>query len=239
VLTIAPSSGCLSQAVIKSVDLKRKQLSLSMRPDRISQGVTNPTEAAAKAAAAAADTADAAEEPAAVAAGDGSGSSKRRLPPAGQLVTGKVSKVLGAGVVIELTKTLKGIVSLTDLHDSWVPQALSGLNPGQFVRARVLGADSAAAAAAGGQQQQQQQQPLVDKHGHLLLSLRPSQGGAVAGVEGWGDMEGAAGAEQQQQQQKGKKKSKQQQQQQAGDGLLDLSSLKHGDKVGLRVGFRV
>ena len=211
-----------------------------MRPDRISQGVTNPTDAAAKAAAAA-DTADAAEVPeaaaAAAAAGDGSGSSKRRLPPAGQLVTGKVSKVLGAGVVIELTKTLKGIVSLTDLHDSWVPQALSGLNPGQFVRARVLGADSAAAAACG--QQQQQPQPLVDKHGHLLLSLRPSQGGAVAGVEGWGDMEGLAGADQQQQQ-KGKKKSKQQQQQQqAADGLLDLSSLKHGDKVGLRVGFRV
>jgi predicted RNA-binding protein with RPS1 domain len=233
------SMGQALQAVVKAVDLKRKQLSLSIRPDRISQGVTNPADAAAKAAAAVGEPTDAA---AAAAAADGegeagsSGSSKRRLPPAGQLITGKISKILGAGVVIELTKTLKGIVALTDLHDGWVPNALAGLNPGQFVRARVLGAadvapDAAAAAAAG---QQQQQQPLIDRHGHLLLSLKPSDGGAVAGVEGWGS--DGAGAEPQQQQQ-GKKKPKQQQQQQqqqqqSSSSFVDLDSLKHGSKVG-------
>lgn len=205
----------LLQAVIKSVDLKHKQLSLSIRPDRLSQGAKTPAAAAAKAATAAAEQPDAA--PATTAADS---SSKRRLPPAGQLVTGKVLKIIGAGIVIELTKTLKGIVALTDLHDSRVPNALASLNPGQFVRARVLGAD-------GDPQQQQQQQPLVDKHGHLLLSLKPSDGGAVAGVEGWGEGDSAV---EQQQQQKGKKKAKQQQQQQSST-FVDLESLRPGSKV--------
>lgn len=225
---------CCAQAVVKSIDLKHKQLSLSIRPDRISQGVTDPAAAAAKAA----TTAAAAEQQLEAAAADGAaaagGGSKRRLPPAGQLVTGKVLKILGAGVVIELTKTLKGIVALTDLHDGWVPNALAGVNPGQFVRARVLGADSSSSCGDGGDgsgsNDKQQQQPLVDKHGHLLLSLKPSDGGAVAGVEGWGEGDAAADS---QQQQKGKKKAKQQQQQQPSSSgtCLDTESLKPGSKV--------
>jgi hypothetical protein len=74
---------------------------------------------------------------------------------------------------------------------------------------------------------------LVDKHGHLLLSLKPSDGGAVAGVEGWGEADAAVEQQQQQQQeQKGKKKAKQQQQQQQSRTFLDLDSLKPGSKVG-------
>jgi rRNA biogenesis protein RRP5 len=219
------SMGQALQAVVKAVDLRRKQLSLSIRPDRISQGVNNPADAAAKAAAAVGEPAEVDPE---AEGGGSSGSSKRRLPPAGQLITGKISKILGAGVVIELTKTLKGIVALTDLHDGWVSNALAGLNPGQFVRARVLGAaDMSAAADAAAAAGQQQQQPLIDRHGHLLLSLKPSDGGAVAGVEGWGVDDACAASQQQ-----CKKKQKQQQQQQASSSsFVDLESLKHGSKV--------
>ncbi len=73
-----------------------------------------------------------------------------------------------------------GRVALTDIHDTWVPNTLAGLEQGQLVKAAVLkvapadkGADKAGKSGKEGQQQQQQ----------LALSLRPSKGGAVHGLK--------------------------------------------------------
>lgn len=80
---------------------------------------------------------------------------------AGALVMGRVAGVSGAGVRVQLAGKA-GRVAVTDVHDAWVANALEGIKEGVFVRARVLSMED----------------------GRPVLSLRPSQGGKVAG--GWG-----------------------------------------------------
>ncbi|PRW20900.1 RRP5-like protein [Chlorella sorokiniana] len=93
-------------------------------------------------------------------------------PPAGTLVLGRVTAVGGGsgGLRVQLSARSTGRVTLTDIHDAPVQQALAGLQPGQYCRAAVLGPDPTAAGSKrkGGDNSQ------------LLLSLRPSAGGQCA-----------------------------------------------------------
>lgn len=61
---------------------------------------------------------------------------------------------------VQLGHKRGGRAALTDLHDAWVPNALSGIKEGMYVRARVEKYDGDRA----------------------LLSLRPSRGGLIPGV---------------------------------------------------------
>lgn len=77
----------------------------------------------------------------------------------------------GSGVLVALGADISGRVPLTELHDALVPNAVEGLKPGQAVRASVLqAANSTGPSKKAGRHQ-------------LLLSLRPSKGGAVAGLK--------------------------------------------------------
>ncbi|GLI68751.1 hypothetical protein VaNZ11_013243 [Volvox africanus] len=83
----------------------------------------------------------------------------------GALVMGRIYAITGFGVRVKLgARGQVGCVALTDIHDHWVPNALKGLKAGTYVRVRVLG----------------------QKDEFAMLSLRPSQGGAVAGGRGRG-----------------------------------------------------
>ncbi|KAG2498018.1 hypothetical protein HYH03_004276 [Edaphochlamys debaryana] len=109
-----------------------------------------------------------------VAAGSGAAADagKAPIPAEGALVMGRIVAVSGAGVRVAIGAKRFGRVALTDIHDTWVPDALAGLTEGAYVRARVVGKDGETA----------------------LLSLRPSRGGAVAGAAARaGAAEGAKG----------------------------------------------
>jgi rRNA biogenesis protein RRP5 len=97
------------------------------------------------------------------------------LPAPGQLLIGRVSAARGSGVLVQLGWHALGLVSLSDIHDSWVPNALAGLQEGAFVRARVLDSPP-------------------DARGRLRLSLRPSDGGEVEGLKRAAPPAGAEGA---------------------------------------------
>ena len=45
----------------------------------------------------------------------------------------------GRGVTVQLPGHAYGVAALADLHDTWVADALAGLQAGVFVRCRVLG----------------------------------------------------------------------------------------------------
>lgn len=94
------------------------------------------------------------------ASGTTHGSVAGELAPDGALVMGRVFSVNGSGVRVCLGHKKAGKVALTDIHDEWVPDALEGLREGIFVRVRILGRDGK----------------------FLVLSLRPSDGGVVAGA---------------------------------------------------------
>lgn len=81
---------------------------------------------------------------------------------AGQLVMGEVKSCAGAGVTVHLASGL-GFCPLTSLHDAFVPSALEGLSPGQFVRGSIAAAER-------------------DDKGRWPLSLRQADGGAHAGA---------------------------------------------------------
>jgi transcriptional accessory protein Tex/SPT6 len=104
------------------------------------------------------------------------------MPAAGTLVPGKVVSVSGSGVLVQLGAKQQGLVALTDIHDHWVPNALSGVSSGTFVQARVLTALGSRAAAAKPRQGQaaEKQKLLTDPKGRIMLSLRPSLGGSIA-----------------------------------------------------------
>ena len=80
-----------------------------------------------------------------------------------------------------------GVISVTDLHDCWVDDALKGLAKGAYVRCKVLktqaaggggagaGADKKATAAANAAEASRTQM--------VHLSARPSHGGCVAGMQ--------------------------------------------------------
>ncbi|GBF92560.1 hypothetical protein Rsub_05174 [Raphidocelis subcapitata] len=89
------------------------------------------------------------------------------LPAPGQLLIGRIQSARGSGILVQLSSPVLGIVALTDVHDSWAPNALTGLAEGAFVRARVLDAPP-------------------DARGRLRLTLRPSEGGLVDGGAGGG-----------------------------------------------------
>lgn len=72
------------------------------------------------------------------------------------------------GLRVHLGGRLHGTVALTDVHDTYVANALTGLKEGSFVRACVLACSSEAGSGSGSK-------PLP----HVSLSLRPSDGGAV------------------------------------------------------------
>lgn len=77
----------------------------------------------------------------------------------------------GSGVLVALGADIAGRVPLTEIHDALVPNAVEGLKPGQAVRANVLqAAHSSGPSKKAGRHQ-------------LSLSLRPSKGGAVAGLK--------------------------------------------------------
>jgi hypothetical protein len=71
--------------------------------------------------------------------------------------------VRGSGLLVQLGWHALGVVALTDIHDSWVTNALTGIEEGAYVRARVLPGPP-------------------DARGRLRLSLRPSDGGVVEGL---------------------------------------------------------
>jgi hypothetical protein len=103
------------------------------------------------------------------------------LPAPGQLLLGRIQAARGSGVLVQLGWHALGLVALTDIHDSWVDNALAGLAEGTFVRARVLDGPP-------------------DARGRLRLTLRPSEGGVVEGLArpaaaaGGGKAAGAAAA---------------------------------------------
>jgi rRNA biogenesis protein RRP5 len=78
---------------------------------------------------------------------------------------------------VHLGPKLQGRAAVTDVHDVWVDNALRGLAEGTYVRARVLPPPPSAPAPAsspGG--------PGAAAAPPVALSLRPSHGGAVAGL---------------------------------------------------------
>lgn len=105
------------------------------------------------------------------------GAAALRPPARGSTLLGRITSVGGAGVRVQLGARSSGRVALTDIHDGPVPQALAGLEAGQYVQAAVLGPDVVAASTKskgkggsgtdGGASQ-------------LLLSLRPADGGSCA-----------------------------------------------------------
>eukprot|EP00879_Flechtneria_rotunda_P009200 GHRR01009633.1.p1 GENE.GHRR01009633.1~~GHRR01009633.1.p1 ORF type:complete len:1069 (+),score=440.49 GHRR01009633.1:481-3207(+) len=180
-------------AVVLELDPKNHSLDLSLRSDRLQRAHDDPAAAAA------------AGGEQAAAAGAGS------MPAGGQLVPGRVVNVAGSGVVVQLGPKLQGIVASTDIHDSWVSNALSGLTAGTYVRARVLAAAGAKPPKGG-----KALPALVDCKGRVLLSLRPSAGGVVAGKQGGNATAAAAAAEIDST---------------SSSGLLQLDQLKVGNKV--------
>lgn len=182
------SIGQAVAAVVLGLDPKHHTLDLSVRSDRVRRAITDPAAAAA-----------AAQVPAAAAAG--------AVPAGGQLVPGRVVSVAGSGVVVQLGPKLQGAVALTDITDDWVSNALAGLSSGTYVRARVL-------TPPGAQPSPAKPSPaLVDGKGRVLLSLRPKDGGLVAGSKQQQQGSAAAAA--------GLSK----------EGLLQLDKVKVGSKV--------
>lgn len=78
----------------------------------------------------------------------------------GVLILGRVVAVSGAGVKIRLANGDLGMVALSDIHDGFVENALSGLEAGQAARVRVLSKSEA--------------------DGMWSLMLKPSQGGCIS-----------------------------------------------------------
>lgn len=74
----------------------------------------------------------------------------------------KVQSASGQGIWCWLANGAVATAALTDLHDSFVLNALEGFQVGKFVRAMVL--------------------KIPPKGGKLKLSLRSSQGAAHAGI---------------------------------------------------------
>jgi rRNA biogenesis protein RRP5 len=104
-------------------------------------------------------------------------------PSPGQLVTGAVVTARGEGVLVQFGGKAQGIVALTDLHDTWVPNALTAVKPGTLVTARVLepAAGTSSSSSSKGRPQR------------LQLSLRGSDGGSI---EGYTTPAAAAGRQQ-------------------------------------------
>jgi translation initiation factor 2 alpha subunit (eIF-2alpha) len=51
---------------------------------------------------------------------------QQQQPKAGDMVTGRVAAIAGGRLRVQLTPRVYGHLALTDLHDSWVPNALEG-----------------------------------------------------------------------------------------------------------------
>lgn len=93
-----------------------------------------------------------------------------------------------------------GVISVTDLHDVWVDNALSGCVKGAYVRALVLGSEALGAKAKPGKKAEAEEaagkEEMEEEEGEgkaakdgaegdepLRLSARPSHGGIVAGMK--------------------------------------------------------
>jgi predicted RNA-binding protein with RPS1 domain len=185
-------------AAVLGIDAKQHTLDLSLRADRLRRAVTDPAAAAAAGPAAAATD----------------------VPAGGALVPGRIVSVAGSGVVVQLGPKTLGVVSLTDIHDTWVPNALAGFSAGIYVRARVLVAGGAKPRGGGGSAAA----AAVDSKGRLLLSLRPSEGGLLAAEEGSAEAAALAAAA-------AANKKQQQAAAAAADGLLQAGQLKARNKV--------
>jgi predicted RNA-binding protein with RPS1 domain len=195
-------------AVVLGVDAKQHTLDLSLRADRMRKAIADPAAAAAAAGSAAA----------AAAAAD--------KPAGGALVPGRIVSVAGSGVVVQLGPKTLGVVALTDIQDTWVPNALAGLSTGVYVRARVLAAEGAKPRSGGGSAA-----AAVDSKGRVLLSLKPSQGGLLAAEEGTAEaaaLTAAVAANKKQQQGAAAAAA-------AADGLLQADQLMVGSKVSTTV----
>lgn len=98
-------------------------------------------------------------------------------PEPDALVSGQITHISGAGVRILLRGGSQGQVSLTDIHDTAVENALAGLTVGEFVRCRVLESSSSSSSIG--------RNADGDKDAGMRLfrlSLRPSQGAWRRGV---------------------------------------------------------
>lgn len=140
-------------AKVLHVDARRHMLDLTLRDVAYSLPQTNGM--------AAAGDAEGGKAQGRKTAGS-AGNSSRPLPVPGSLMLGKVKACSGAGVLIQLGAGVgaMGHVALTDIHDTWVSNALAGIPVGAFVRAKVLEAQ-------------------LDGLGRLPLSLRASEGGVI------------------------------------------------------------
>ncbi|KAK9832620.1 hypothetical protein WJX81_004603 [Elliptochloris bilobata] len=118
----------------------------------------------------------------------GAGPAAGAAPAPGDLVCGLVTDVSGRGVTVQLAQRAYGRATLANLHDTLVPDALAGLQPGAFVRCRVLSpaaspsGDGVAACAAA----QPKPTAAVAADGGedgraLRVSLRASHGGEWQG----------------------------------------------------------
>ncbi|BDA47226.1 probable protein RRP5 homolog [Coccomyxa sp. Obi] len=95
---------------------------------------------------------------------------------AGALVNGQITQVSGTGVRVHLAGHASGHVPVTDIHDSFVPNAIEGIEVGDFVRCRVIGQAEAKGVNNSGREKREGQE------GVWQLSLRPSQGAWREGV---------------------------------------------------------
>ncbi|KAG1654779.1 hypothetical protein FOA52_007439 [Chlamydomonas sp. UWO 241] len=103
-------------------------------------------------------------------------------PTPGSTLTGRVVAVSGAGLRVALPGKRTGTIALTDMHDTWVPNALEGVVKGAYVRVKVL--PKASQMGAG---------TATDGTPLLRLTARPAHGGGVSGVA-QGDATSAAAA---------------------------------------------
>ena len=93
---------------------------------------------------------------------------------ADDMVMGTVHSFSGkSGVTISLGANGLGHVSLMNVHDMPVDNALKGFEVGQYVRARVIGPASGVGAVSKGHGSSKDNQSVA----HWNLSLKPSQGG--------------------------------------------------------------
>lgn len=106
------------------------------------------------------------------AAGDTAAALQALLPP-GRLVMARVAGVGGSGVRLHLGGRVFGNVTLTDVHDAWVGNALAGLEENNFVRAAVLAVTPAQTSSATANSS-----AALPR---IALTLRTSHGGCIPG----------------------------------------------------------
>ncbi|GAX80532.1 hypothetical protein CEUSTIGMA_g7970.t1 [Chlamydomonas eustigma] len=95
----------------------------------------------------------------------------------GDMIMGRVVAVAGSGIKVHIGHKRYGIISMTDLHDEWVDNALLGVTKGSYARCKVISAlDRKPPTFTGAVISSEESQAF-------LLSVRPSYGGCLAGLQ--------------------------------------------------------